>query len=99
MTVDHVIPRRLRPDLAADPGNFQTLCGPCHGSAKQHHERTAGDVLASGSSSAGWPIDPAHPWNLDAGAPPAVRLSPKRGSDGRRYRPGAKTSLRPEKPT
>lgn len=78
MTVDHVIPRRLRPDLACDPGNLQSLCGPCHGSAKQHHERTAGDVLATGSSSSGWPVDPGHPWNMAATAAPAARLAPKR---------------------
>lgn len=98
MTVDHVIRRADRPDLALDPANLQTLCGSCHGSAKQHHERTAGDVLATGSSSSGWPVDPSHPWNLNAGAAPAVRLSPNRGRKAPAYRPSLKPALRPKKP-
>ena len=28
--VDHVIPRRLRPDLELDSDNLQTLCASCH---------------------------------------------------------------------
>jgi 5-methylcytosine-specific restriction endonuclease McrA len=30
-TVDHRIPRRLRPDLAMDWGNLRSCCGSCHG--------------------------------------------------------------------
>lgn len=30
LEVDHVLPVRARPDLAFDPRNCQTLCGPCH---------------------------------------------------------------------
>ena len=30
LEVDHVKPVRLRPDLAFDPRNLQSLCGPCH---------------------------------------------------------------------
>jgi hypothetical protein len=77
MTVDHREPRSRRPDLALAPSNLQTLCSRCHGQAKQHHERTAGDVMAGGSSAAGWPVDPGHPWNLAASAPPGARLAPK----------------------
>ena len=78
MTVDHVTPRSVRPDLALDPNNLQTLCSQCHGQAKQHHERKAGDVLAGGSTVEGWPADPAHPWNMPATAPAQARLTPKR---------------------
>ncbi len=28
--VDHIIPRRLAPDLELNPINFQTLCNDCH---------------------------------------------------------------------
>jgi hypothetical protein len=76
MTVDHIVSRSRRPDLALDPRNLQTLCGTCHGSAKQHHEKSAGDVLAGGSKPSGWPDDPAHPWNLTGGADPRARLAP-----------------------
>ena len=79
MTVDHVIPRSLRPDLQSDPGNLQTLCSQCHGQAKQHHERVEGDTLRGGSTPAGWPLDPAHPWNLPATAPAQARLTAARG--------------------
>jgi hypothetical protein len=94
MTVDHIQARRIRPDLALEPGNLQTLCATCHSSAKQAHERSAGDVMAGGSSSTGWPADPGHPWNLPASASPAARLAPKRPSPGRPYRPRPKTALR-----
>ena len=28
--VDHIIPRKERPDLELSLGNLRTLCGPCH---------------------------------------------------------------------
>ena len=28
--VDHIIPRRDRPDLALDPSNLRALCHDCH---------------------------------------------------------------------
>lgn len=31
LEVDHIEPVRLRPDLAFELANLQTLCGPCHG--------------------------------------------------------------------
>ena len=37
--VDHIIPRRVRPDLALDTSNLQVLCVTCHNSAKQKHEK------------------------------------------------------------
>jgi hypothetical protein len=70
MTVDHIKPRSERPELALAPSNLQTLCATCHGSAKQSHERNAGNPLAGGTSSTGWPIDPRHPWNRGAAAAP-----------------------------
>lgn len=97
MTVDHIEPRYRRPDLALEPSNLQTLCGPCHGRAKQHHERTAGDVLEGGASSTGWPKDPGHPWNLAAGAAPAARLAPKRGLAGLGHPPGRQSAVAPKK--
>jgi len=87
MTVDHIEPRSRRPELALDPANLQTLCGTCHGQAKQAHELAAGDVMAGGSSSSGWPVDPGHPWNLAASAPAAARLAPPRPSNDPRGRP------------
>lgn len=36
--VDHIIPRRIRPDLALDMTNLQTLCRPCHDRIKKKHE-------------------------------------------------------------
>jgi len=30
LEIDHVQPVRLRPDLAFDPANLQTLAAPCH---------------------------------------------------------------------
>lgn len=98
MTVDHVEPRARRPDLAMDPANLQTLCSQCHGQAKQHHERADGDVLAGGSSSNGWPVDPGHPWNLPRGAAPGARLAPKRPAVEATYGPAAELLLRPKKP-
>lgn len=87
MTVDHIEPRVRRPDLALAPSNLQTLCNRCHGQAKQHHERTAGDPMQGGSSAAGWPADPAHPWNLASSAPPAARLAPAGTVPGQLPRP------------
>ena len=29
-TVDHIIPRRIRPDLELEPSNLQPLCWQCH---------------------------------------------------------------------
>ena len=39
--VDHIIPRRQRPDLALEPSNLQGLCSFHHG-AKRARERRAG---------------------------------------------------------
>jgi 5-methylcytosine-specific restriction protein A len=40
-TVDHIIPRRDRPDLELDPSNFQTQCNRCH-ARKRRQERPDG---------------------------------------------------------
>lgn len=33
LTVDHIIPRTVAPQLAYDPENLRTLCRRCHGKA------------------------------------------------------------------
>lgn len=37
--VDHIIPRKLAPELTYDEGNLQPLCGP------HHTEKTAEDMM------------------------------------------------------
>lgn len=37
--VDHIVPRSIAPGRRLDPTNLQTLCTPCHSSAKQRAER------------------------------------------------------------
>ena len=49
--VDHVVPVRVRPDLAYDLGNCQPLCGTCHG-LKSAAERRSGRVGGTSSSHA-----------------------------------------------
>ena len=49
--VDHVVPVRVRPDLAYDPTNLQPICGPCHG-LKSAAERRSGGVGGTSSSHA-----------------------------------------------
>lgn len=49
--VDHVVPVRVRPDLAYDQGNCQPLCGPCHG-LKTAAERASGGMGGTSSSHA-----------------------------------------------
>ena len=55
-TVDHVVPVRVRPDLAFDRANCQPLCTPCH-NAKTLAERAGpgvgGDVSSCGSTAYG----------------------------------------------
>ena len=35
LEVDHIVPRSVRPDLAADKSNFQMLCRSCHAKKTQ----------------------------------------------------------------
>mgnify|MGYP002735309899 CR=1 FL=1 len=44
------------------PDNLQALCHACH-SAKTVRERHGKPGLV-GNDSTGWPVDPAHPWNV-----------------------------------
>lgn len=60
---DHITPHRGDPKLFAGP--LQSLCKPCHDSYKQELE-TTGHVR--GCDLNGYPIDPNHPWNVEARA-------------------------------
>lgn len=57
--VDHIIPIRLAPERALDPGNVQSLCKP-------HHSRLTiafdAGSLAGACDVDGNPLDPHHPW-------------------------------------
>lgn len=44
--------------------NLQPLCHACH-SRKTARERTGNAAVIRGCNADGWPIDPAHPWNLN----------------------------------
>jgi hypothetical protein len=61
--------------------NLQSLCAHHHESIKKRWE--AADQ--SGSSTAGWPSDPAHPWNagIDATVDPRAGFEYR---DGRAHR-------------
>lgn len=59
-TCDHVEPHN-GDWMKFVSGPFQSLCGPCHSSAKQSQERTG---YLKGVDQGGNPIDPLHPWNM-----------------------------------
>ena len=54
--VDHIVPRRVRPDLELDVTNCQALCHSCH-SRKTIRERgpVGGSVSLEGKSRRSWP--------------------------------------------
>ena len=58
--VDHKTPHRGDARLFWDRTNWQSLCGPCHDSAKQAEEKGG---LVRGADTEGLPVDPNHPWN------------------------------------
>ena len=58
--VDHVKPHRGNAQLFWDEANWQSLCAPCHSSAKQSQERVG---FSRQVGVDGWPIDPLHPAN------------------------------------
>jgi 5-methylcytosine-specific restriction endonuclease McrA len=58
---DHITPHRNDPVLFAGP--LQSLCKPCHDSAKQQQEKSG---RMRGCDARGIPLDPAHPWRRDA---------------------------------
>ena len=37
--VDHILSRRARPDLAANPANLQSLCAACHNAKTNRTDR------------------------------------------------------------
>ena len=58
--VDHITPHKGDESLFHDPANLQSLCKPCHDSAKQAEEKS-GRVI--GGDVNGVPLDPNHHWN------------------------------------
>lgn len=58
--VDHITPHKGDESLFHDPANLQSLCKPCHDSAKQAEEKS-GRVI--GGDANGVPLDPNHHWN------------------------------------
>lgn len=60
---DHIEPHRGDEEKFLF-GALQSLCAPCHSSAKQSEEH--GHIL-KGSSATGEPIDPRHHWNAGEG--------------------------------
>lgn len=56
---DHIVPHRGDSELFWN-GDLQSLCKPCHDSAKQQEEKR-GHSTEIGAD--GWPIDPRHPAN------------------------------------
>lgn len=59
--VDHVKPHKGDQALFWDSANWQPLCKACHDGAKARQESRG---IAPGHDATGWPIDPAHPWNI-----------------------------------
>lgn len=59
--------------ISGDPSdntrvNLQPLCHACH-SYKTGRERAGNPVVIRGCDVDGWPLDPAHPWNLAKKSP------------------------------
>ncbi|MFN3261272.1 MAG: HNH endonuclease [Pikeienuella sp.] len=65
---DHIIPRRVRPDLALVRGNIQRLCRDCHEREKARFERYAYGIKKGfeqkpqAVSADGVHLDSQHPW-------------------------------------
>jgi 5-methylcytosine-specific restriction endonuclease McrA len=59
--VDHVIPVRVRPELAFERSNLQALCKGHHDSAKRQQEHRG---YHAELDARGYPLDPAHPTNM-----------------------------------
>jgi len=57
---DHKTPHRGNPVLFFDPLNLQSLCKPCHDSAKQRLEKSGS---LKGGNASGIPFDHNHHWN------------------------------------
>jgi RNase P subunit RPR2 len=71
--VDHLMPARLRPDLFLSDDNTRAVCKSCHdGPCKSIEVRLGEDAdairaaklawHAGGYDTAGYPLDPSHPW-------------------------------------
>ena len=58
--VDHIEPHKGNEELFWDRNNWQSLCTPCHDSAKKHYENKG---YSQGCDVDGFPIDRDHPFN------------------------------------
>lgn len=61
--VDHIQPRRVRPDLALVLSNLRTLCARCDNQRHAIDKSDAVRVQMRGADANGWPTSRAHPWN------------------------------------
>ena len=57
--VDHIKPHKGNEALFFNPLNLQSLCKPCHDSAKQTLEKSG---VLIGCATDGTPLDPSHHW-------------------------------------
>jgi hypothetical protein len=57
--VDHIAPAKDNVELFFDMRNLQSLCRPCHDSAKRKDERRG---YSTQIGLDGFPVDPAHPF-------------------------------------
>lgn len=58
--VDHITPHKGDRSLFFDPSNFQSLCKPCHDSAKKRLELSG---TLKGGNVLGIPFDVNHHWH------------------------------------
>ena len=59
---DHIKPHKNDINLFYDRDNLQSLCAPCHDSAKKMQERHG---YSQGCDSRGYPLDADHPWGIN----------------------------------
>ena len=59
--VDHILHRKLSPELALDVLNLRVLTPGQH---NQRHAKADYDPARRGCDTSGWPKGPQHPWNL-----------------------------------
>lgn len=74
LVVDHIKPRRVRPDLALVRSNLQLLCSTCHDREKAQVERRLYGMRQANApkpqsvTADGRHTDPQHPWSTRKGA-------------------------------
>ena len=65
--VDHIIPRRQRPDLALSSSNLTSLCHACHSYKTVMRDGGMGKAHGAahaGCDAGGEPLGGDHPWNV-----------------------------------